>query len=191
MKVLYLTDSFPEHLADQPYYDLYQLLGPERASKAALSALVARAKLPPAVLTFSPPFSIIHEAILLTGEGDRDIDLFFAARLSNGQRARAWAIREHLEGVRLAGGHFSRDDDRIHLLGHDGYYRILGRVKIGIFVRGGGFDTLRYWEGVACRALLLSDSPDIIIANNFPHQHHAVFSRRESYFLELSNRWAA
>jgi spore maturation protein CgeB len=57
------------------------------------------------------------------------------------------------------------------------YYRLLSRSKIAVSVRGGGFDTYRYWEIVACKALLVSERPDIVIPNNYEHRRHAVFCK--------------
>ena len=53
----------------------------------------------------------------------------------------------------------------------------MGRSKIALSLRGGGFDTLRYWEIVASKTLLVSEWPDIAIPHNFEHGKHAVFCR--------------
>ncbi len=283
MKILYLTDPFRDFLADQLYYGLCKLLGPERvidypykaiyhdpqqkewylpqvpgvryeeadildllagkgvdlvvlssprrANTAALSALAARAKLPPAVLldgeddrrirralfrrwgfglyfkrefalgwlrrgawdrfrsfgldrnlprrTHPLPFCVILEATLPETDVSRDIQVFFAARVSQDQRRKADAILRGVPGLRYVGGVFEGDSDRFFPLGDGDYYRTLHRAQIGVSVRGGGFDTLRYWEVVACGALLISEEPDIVIPNNFEHGRHAVFCRRD------------
>ncbi|MFH8093010.1 MAG: glycosyltransferase [Candidatus Aenigmatarchaeota archaeon] len=57
------------------------------------------------------------------------------------------------------------------------YINILGKSKISISVRGGGFDTYRYWEIPYCNSMLLSEYPDIIIKNNFIDNVHASFFR--------------
>jgi hypothetical protein len=283
MKILYLTDPFPDYLADSIYYGLCQLLGPERVidypSKAnyhdaaarewflpqvpgiprresaildllaareidllvlssprrggttTLGALASRIPLPPAVLidgeddcrirrglfrrwgfglyfkrefrlawmgraawarlrsfgldgglfrrTHPLPLSICLEATLPGMDLPRDIEVFFAARASQEHRRRADAILRGIPGLRYVGGVFDGNADPLFPRGEGGYYRTLRRAKIGVSVRGGGFDTLRYWEIVACRALLISEEPDIIIPSNFEHGRHAVFCRRD------------
>jgi spore maturation protein CgeB len=51
----------------------------------------------------------------------------------------------------------------------------LSAGKINISLRGGGFDTLRYWEIPAVGSLLLSEPADIKIENDFVHKKTAVF----------------
>lgn len=55
------------------------------------------------------------------------------------------------------------------------YLQELAACKINISLRGGGFDTLRYWEIPAVGSLLLSEPADIIIENDFVDKKHAVF----------------
>ncbi len=283
MKVLYLTDPFPDYLADSIYYGLCKVVGsehvidypykpiyhdpavrewflpqvpgvvrreadildllsarqvdllvlssPRRGGTTALEALAGRVCLPPAVLidgeddyhirralfrrwgfglyfkrefslawlrrmawarvrsfgldgdlllrTHPLPLSIVLEATLPGADGPRDIEVFFAARASNGQRRRADAILRGIQGLRYAGGVFDANADPPFALGDGDYYRTLRRARIGVSVRGGGFDTLRYWEVVACGALLISEEPDIVIPNNFQHGRHAIFCRRD------------
>jgi hypothetical protein len=125
------------------------------------------------------PFSIILETTLQESQGPRDINAFFAARTSQGQRRKADALLRGIPGIRYVGGVFDDDADRLFSLGDGDYYRNLHRAQIGVSVRGGGFDTLRYWEVVACGALLISEEPDIVIPTNFEHGRHAVFCRRD------------
>jgi len=51
----------------------------------------------------------------------------------------------------------------------------LSACKINLSLRGGGFDTLRYWEIPAVGSMLLSEPADIIIRNDFINEKHAVF----------------
>jgi hypothetical protein len=281
MKVLYLTDAFRDFLADQIYYGLCKLLGPERVidypykpiyhepsvrewflpqvpgvpreeteildllsarqidllvlssprrgGTTALEALAGRIPLPPTVLldgeddgrlrrtlfrrggfglyfkrefalpwlqggawarvrsfgldgdlfrrTHPLPFSIILEATMPQGDSPRDIQVFFAARASQGKRRKADAILRGLPGLRYVGGVFEGTADPPFAPGDGDYYRTLRRAQIGVSVRGGGLDTLRYWEVVACGGLLISEKPDIVIPNNFEHGRHAIFCR--------------
>ncbi len=55
------------------------------------------------------------------------------------------------------------------------YLEELAACKINLSLRGGGFDTLRYWEIPAVGSLLISEPADIIIENNFIDKKHAVF----------------
>lgn len=55
------------------------------------------------------------------------------------------------------------------------YLEELSACKINISLRGGGFDTLRYWEIPAVGSLLLSEPADIVIENDFKNEQNAVF----------------
>ncbi len=55
------------------------------------------------------------------------------------------------------------------------YLEELSACKINISLRGGGFDTLRYWEIPAVGSLMLSEPADIKIENNFVDKKQAVF----------------
>jgi spore maturation protein CgeB len=59
------------------------------------------------------------------------------------------------------------------------YRALLHRSKMALSVRGGGFDTVRYWEIVASKTLLVSEPPDIVIPHNFEHGRHAMFCRHD------------
>ena len=125
------------------------------------------------------PFSVILETTLPETDLSRDIQVFFAARVSQEQRRKADAILRGVPGLRYVGGVFEGDSDRLFPLGDGDYYRTLRRAQIGVSVRGGGFDTLRYWEVVACGALLISEEPDIVIPNNFEHGRQAIFCQQD------------
>ncbi len=55
------------------------------------------------------------------------------------------------------------------------YLEELAACKINLSLRGGGFDTLRYWEIPAVGSLLVSEPADIIIENDFVDKKHAIF----------------
>jgi len=61
-------------------------------------------------------------------------------------------------------------------LGWASYMDVLARSRIGVSVRGGGFDTYRYWEIPAAGALLLAETPRIVIPGNFVDGREAVFA---------------
>jgi hypothetical protein len=75
--------------------------------------------------------------------------------------AEGLAVRVLAEGERL-----SRSE----------YLATLSRTRIGISVRGSGFDTQRYWEIPACGATLLAEPPRIVIPKNFENGREAVFA---------------
>lgn len=63
--------------------------------------------------------------------------------------------------------------------GHNPYFSQIFRSKIALCLRGGGLTPpIRYYEIVACKTLLLSDTPYSVIPNNFAHKVHAVFFKR-------------
>lgn len=55
------------------------------------------------------------------------------------------------------------------------YLQELSSCKITINVRGGGWDTMRYWEVPAVGGFMLSQKPGIVIPNNFEHEKETVF----------------
>lgn len=68
------------------------------------------------------------------------------------------------------------------------YLQELASCKITINVRGGGWDTMRYWEVPAVGGFMLSQKPGIVIPHNFEHEKEAVFFRDDlSDLTELSD----
>ena len=55
------------------------------------------------------------------------------------------------------------------------YLEELSTCKINLSLRGGGFDTLRYWEIPAVGSMLLSEPADIVIEDDFVNEKSAVF----------------
>ena len=76
--------------------------------------------------------------------------------------------------------------------GHSPYFDQIFRSKIAVSIRGGGLTPpIRYYEIIACKTLLLSDIPYTVIPNNFEHQRHAVFFRRDfGNLAELARYYA-
>lgn len=154
--------------------------------------------------TFPLQISIPADVVPLPSEAAKTIDVSFYGHASHGKRPQVLALMQRLvgEGLHVAGGIYgSATDQRYKLeptrwrrvrtklfnpgrvteedqrkkLSPDQYYEVLGRSKIAVSVRGGGFDTLRYWEIAARGTFLLSERPDITIPDNFEHRRHAVF----------------
>ncbi len=160
---------------------------------------------------FPLPFSAILETIPHTDVSDKDVDVSFFGRASNKKRIEAVNILKKASGIRFEGGYYFEPSDRkSKLVGRTmarlmtkitgdsylsesergerlspgEYYSLLARSKMALSVRGGGFDTPRYWEIVASRRLLVSEEPDINIPFNFEHGKHAVFCRSDLSDLE-------
>jgi hypothetical protein len=66
------------------------------------------------------------------------------------------------------------------------YLQELKRCKIVLNFRGGGWDTMRYWEVPAVGSLMISQKPQIDIPNNFEDKKHVVFCKDDlSDLVEL------
>ena len=165
------------------------------------------------------PFSVVLESIPSAHQADKDYDVSYAGRVSHPKRVRAVAMLRHDPTLRFAGGVYADPTDRISKLAagpfaklraklkgdrylsdaergtklsSDEYYRLLHRSKMALSIRGGGFDTLRYWEIVASKTMLISERPDIVIPDNFVDRQHAVFCRPDLRDLtELVHFYAA
>lgn len=153
--------------------------------------------------TYPLPFSAIPDAAPSPEDRPRDLDISYAARASHPKRLRAWHRLKGAEDLRCEGGLYAESTDRqsklmtgfprllVKLRGDPRvtlvqqgtrftfaeYHRLLRRSKMALSIRGGGFDTLRYWEIPAAKAVLVSEQPDICIPNNFEHGKHALFCR--------------
>ncbi len=163
--------------------------------------------------TFPLPFSVILESIPSVNDLTKEIDISFSGKVSHRKRIQAVQLLQSTPDLRFEGGVFAEPNTRkskIALgtisiwaakirgdpyvteaewrtkLDLSDYFRLLGRSKIGLSLRGGGFDSMRYWEIVASKTLLLSEKPTIYIPNNFEDGKHAVFCRPDlSDLLDL------
>jgi hypothetical protein len=136
----------------------------------------------------------------------KDVDISFIGRASNRKRVRAINLLRRTKDIRFEGGLYLDAADRrsklaaswlgvatakligdprapsreqVAQLGTEPYRALLHRSKMALSVRGGGFDTLRYWEIVASQTLLVSEPPDIMIPHNFEHGRHVMFCRHD------------
>jgi hypothetical protein len=155
--------------------------------------------------TFPLQISVVLDEIPKL-DAKADIDVSFYGHVSHIKRVKAIQLLEGLrgEGIKVSTGLYGSPTDRKYKLqptalrrllakvldptcvsGQDvkrklapvEYYRTIVRSKMAVSIRGGGFDTYRYWEIVACRRLLLSEPPDIVIPHDFENRKHAVFCR--------------
>ena len=152
------------------------------------------------------PFSVTAATLSPAAPEGRDIDISFVGRASHRKRVRAVNLLRRTKGIRFEGGVYLDSSDRrsklaaswlgiatAKLLGDprasasaqagklepDQYRCLLRRSKMALSIRGGGFDTVRYWEIVASKTLLISEPPDIVIPHNFEHGRHAMFCRHD------------
>ncbi|HIP12700.1 MAG TPA: glycosyltransferase family 1 protein [Arcobacter sp.] len=66
------------------------------------------------------------------------------------------------------------------------YLKELGRCKVVLNFRGGGWDTMRYWEVPAIGSFMISQKPGIIIPNNYRDEKEVVFCKDDlSDLVEL------
>ena len=83
-------------------------------------------------------------------------------------------VRRQLEQLRAEGLHIRLLEEGERLGWHD-YIRVLARSRIGVSVRGGGYDTYRYWEIPSAGSLLLAEPTRILIPENFEDDREAIF----------------
>jgi len=152
--------------------------------------------------TFPLPFSINLETAPCVDGMHKDLDLSFVGLISNRKRIRVVNFLRTVYDIRFQGWVYAEPTDRrsklalgtfsilkekikgdpripesergVKLPYHE-YFNLLGRSKIALSIPGSGFDTLRYWEIVAAKVLLISEKPFIVIPNNFEHRKHALF----------------
>lgn len=163
------------------------------------------------------PLAIVLETLPAIPIHQRDVDVSYAGRISHPARWKAVELLRHAPGIRFQGGVYAEAEDRQSKflsgfprflmklkgdpvvtaaqqgtkLSQAEYYALFGRSKMALSIRGGGFDTLRYWEIVASGTLLLSEQPDIEIPNNFVHGKHALFFRPDlSDLVDLVRAYA-
>jgi hypothetical protein len=128
-------------------------------------------------MTHPLPLSIILESIPKIESIEKDIDLSFRGLVwSRASRKRMLALQKlrRIESIRFSGGIYT-PGNTTGRVNPDEYYREIMRSRIAVSIRGGGFDTCRFWEIPACRTLLLSEKPDIDIPGGFEDGKHAVF----------------
>ncbi len=128
-------------------------------------------------MTYPLSFSIILESIPKIENIEKNIDVSFRGFVwSKESRKRLLVLQklQRMESIHLTGGIYT-PSDTTGRVSPDEYYREVMRSRIAVSIRGGGFDTCRFWEIPACRTLLLSEKPDIDIPEGFEHERHAVF----------------
>ena len=148
------------------------------------------------------PFSVTTAELEPLPTAARDVDVSFVGRASHRKRVRAVKLLTGAPDIRFEGGIYAEPTDRSskladswfgimaaklqgdppgqgssEKLGREAYRLLLARSKMALSVRGGGYDTLRYWEIAASKTPLIAEAPDIVIPHNFEHGVHAIFCR--------------
>lgn len=114
------------------------------------------------------PISFSVEPELLDIREEKRTGLFFAGGTTHLNRRAALDLLRHAgrRGFDITDGHVG---DRA------AYLKRLAQARIGLSVRGGGFDCVRFWETPAVGTVLLSERPPIVIHQNFESQKNAIF----------------
>ena len=124
------------------------------------------------------PFSVMEVPVRSPVAKPPDIDISFLGRASHRKRVRAVNLLRRSADIRFEGGVYVDSGDRRSKLGDslfdivraklcgdllvpvtergcrldtEEYQALLHRSKMALWIRGGGFDTLRYWEVVRPR----------------------------------------
>ncbi len=159
------------------------------------------------------PFSVPGASLIPLPDNHRDIDISFVGRASHRKRVKAVRLLKEATDLRFEGGVYVEASDRsskvaeswlgmmaakligdppargsVEKMQPDEYRILLRRSKMALSIRGGGFDTIRYWEIAASGTPLISERPDIEIPDNFEHGVHAVFCRPDLSDLSASVR---
>lgn len=114
------------------------------------------------------PFGVIDHGQRAVRE--KAYDVAFMGMPTSRERTR---LRRDLAALAREGVRVFAPDGRISWWD---YLEILGKARVGISVRGHGFDTYRYWEIPALGTMLLSEKPRIVIPDNFVHGEEAWFA---------------
>jgi hypothetical protein len=115
------------------------------------------------------PFGLIDTGFEPAAE--KDVDVTFLARPTSPERA---AVTEALRVLERDGAVVQSAPESA--LPWAEYMRLLSRSKIGVSVRGLGYDTYRYWEIPYAGTLLLAETPRTVIPDNFVDEREAVFA---------------
>jgi hypothetical protein len=107
------------------------------------------------------PFAAIPEEVPEIQEATNEV--FFMAHESHPFRRE---VANALHGM----GHQSKER-----MEKDGYNKLLASSRIGVSVRGAGWDTYRYWETPYMGAALLSQRLGIVVPDDFKENEEAVY----------------
>ena len=114
------------------------------------------------------PFGVIDHGQRAVRE--KTYDVAFMGLPTSRERAR---LRRDLDALARQGVRVFAPEERLSWWD---YLEVLGRTRVGISLRGHGFDTYRYWEIPALGTMLLAETPRIVIPENFEHAEEAWFA---------------
>lgn len=139
-------------------------------------------------LPFCSPFDIID-----VDANDRPIDIFFIMSDNNPAR-KTWhriILDNFIHTNSLITFHHGLLQTR-KAVQHPKYLELLGQSKICINIRGFGAETVRFYEGLSCGALLITDQNFLIRPNPFIHENHLFYteeSRLAHYISQVLNNY--
>lgn len=122
---------------------------------------------------FPLPFSFNFDKLPILNKLMR-YDVTFWAGNNHSTRERAFKLLKDKYDCNANGTTPDKDFKSFNRKG-DFYLQELARSKIALNFRGGGWDTLRYWEIPAVGRLMISQKPNIVIPNNFEHEKNVIF----------------
>jgi hypothetical protein len=116
---------------------------------------------------------------------DLKYDVSFWAVESHEIRVRALDMLQDKFDCRANGTERNQKFSKYKRKGEE-YLRELGRCKIVLNFRGGGWDTMRYWETPAIGRFMISQKPGIVIPNNYRDEKEVVWCKDDlSDLVEL------
>ncbi len=119
------------------------------------------------------PFCMNMDRIPKPLPSQKKYDVSFWAVESDPIRTKALTLLENQFDCRQNG---TTRNQKFHLYKRKGrfYLEELARCKIVLHFRGGGWDTMRYWEVPAVGSLMITPNPGIVIPNDFQDGRHVV-----------------
>ena len=127
---------------------------------------------------FPLPFSVSSQVPILKSVSKKIWNVVFWAVESSSTRKKVFELLKDRYDCKMNGSISGQKFKDYNFKGNH-YFKALNEAKIALSFRGGGFDTLRYWEIPACGSLLISEKPFIQIPNNFIHGEHALFCKND------------
>lgn len=120
---------------------------------------------------FSFPFNV---SIPSANESEKKYDVSFWAQKEPAIRENALKMLEGKYDCDENGTKLNQDFKTYNRKGKF-YLEELSRCKIVLNFRGGGWDTMRYWEVPAVNTFMISQKPQIHIPNNFEDGKHVIW----------------
>lgn len=122
-------------------------------------------------LPFSFPYNVAVPAV---AEGKKKYQVAFWGQQYPAVREKALTLLQDKYDCAVNGTTLKQDFTTYKRTGKF-YLEELAACKIVLNFRGGGWDTMRYWEAPACGAFMISQRPQITIPNNFEDGKHVVW----------------